>query len=251
MDAFVFEGEETPMLLRKRVVGGLVIGFLALVGLWSALSSLFGVSNEIDAEPLQDWVDGLGPAGPLAFIGVMAVSVLFAPIPNAPIFLAAGLVWGAVLGTVYSVCGLMLGSVAAFYSARWLGRRWMPRLIGARATERLDAIAGRMGGRLIFWARLLPAVNFDWISFVAGVTAISFPRFVVPSLAGMIIPTAVFVVAGDGLGSDIRLTLGAGSFWLAGIVLSAAYFWWAAGRAKRARMAVPSHSGERHAEVDR
>jgi uncharacterized membrane protein YdjX (TVP38/TMEM64 family) len=204
VDDFVFEGEEPPLFL---------------------LSWMLGLSTEVDAKPLRDWVDERGAWGPLLFIGFMALSVLFAPIPNAPVFIAAGLIWGPVVGTAYSMIGLLIGSAMAFYVSRWTGRRFLARLIGRKAAERLDNLAETMGGRVVFWARMLPAINFDWISFVAGFTAIRFWVFFLYSAAGMLLPTAVFVVAGDGLGSDIRKTLAAGGAWLFGIVASAVYFW--------------------------
>jgi uncharacterized membrane protein YdjX (TVP38/TMEM64 family) len=133
--------------------------------------------------------------------------------------------------------GLLLGSVMAFYTARYVGRRYLARLIGAKAAARLDHLADTMGGRVIFWSRMLPAVNFDWVSFVAGMTSIRFRTFFVYSLLGMLLPTSVTVIAGDGLGKDLRITLAMGGVWVLGIVASAAYFWLIRRRAAARAMA--------------
>ncbi len=226
-------GGEPPLLLRRRVVVGLVLGFIAVVALYSYTTRSFGLTYTIEEEPFREWVDGFGIFGPVVFIGVMAISVLFAPIPNAPIFMAAGLAWGPVVGTAYSMAGLILGSAMAFWIARRLGRRHLPRLIGRRNAERIDAVVLEMGGRVVFWARMIPAVNFDWISYLAGMTAIPFRVFMVYSALGMLFPTAIAVVAGDGLGRDFRITLAAGGAWIAVIVISAAVYW--RRRARRAR----------------
>lgn len=218
-------GGEPPLLLRRRVVVGLVIGFVALVVAYSFTTRYFGISYTIDEEPFRAWVEGFGILGPIVFIGVMAISVLFAPIPNAPIFMAAGLAWGPVIGTAYSMAGLILGSAMAFWIARRLGRRHLPRLIGRRNAERIDALVLAMGGRVVFWSRMIPAVNFDWISYLAGMTAIPFRVFIVYSALGMLFPTAIAVIAGDGLGRDFRITLAAGGAWLAVIVASALVYW--------------------------
>ncbi len=224
--AFAGDGEGLPLLLRGRVLAGIAIACVALVVGYFAAADAFGLSLSIDAEGLQDWVGRWGPWGPVAFVAVMGLSVLFAPIPNAPIFFAAGLIWGPVLGTVYCLAGLLWGSAAAFHVARRLGRRHLPRLVGAKTAARMDGLTLRMGGQLIFWARMVPIVNFDWISFLAGLTAIGFWRFFIFSGLGMVIPTAVAVAAGDSLGRDFRLTLAIGGGWLAGVLLSALYFWW-------------------------
>lgn len=225
LDDFVSDGESTPLLLRGRVVLAIVAAFVLLAGGYLLIASLLGWSFQLDARPFQEWVDRWGLMGPLVFIAVMALSVLFAPIPNAPIFIAAGLAWGPILGTAYSMAGLLLGSVMAFYTARYFGRRHLAKLIGTKAAARLDHVADTMGGRVIFWSRMLPAVNFDWVSFVAGMTSIRFWPFFIYSLLGMFLPTTVTVIAGDGLGKDLRITLAMGGVWVAGIVASAAYFW--------------------------
>lgn len=226
IDDFVFEGESTPLLLRKRVVFSIAAAFVAIVISYFVAAEMLGVSYDIDAEPFQDWVAGWGAWGPIVFISAMALSVLFAPIPNAPIFVAAGLVWGPVIGTIYSMAGMMLGSFMAFYVSRLLGRKHLARLIGGKAAQRLDHVADNMGGRVIFWARMLPVVNFDWISFIAGLTSIRFRTFFFFSFLGMLTPTIVGVAAGDSLGRDIRITLGFGGLWVAGIVGSAMFFWY-------------------------
>jgi uncharacterized membrane protein YdjX (TVP38/TMEM64 family) len=71
----------------------------------------------------------------------------------------------------------------------------------------------------------MPGVNFDWISFVAGMTAVPFKTFIIFSFLGMIPPTALTVVMGDGLGRDPRITLAAGGVWVIAIVATGAYFW--------------------------
>jgi uncharacterized membrane protein YdjX (TVP38/TMEM64 family) len=157
-----------------------------------------------------------------------------------------------VLGTVYSMLGMTLGSALAFGVARKLGRRHLRRLIGSKAARQIDRLAETMGGQVIFWARMLPVVNFDLISFVAGLTAISFWRFLIASFLGMLVPTTIAVVAGDSLGRDIRITLGLGAFWVAGIVGSAAYVWYRRRHLRAAMQPLPASvsrldSGERPA----
>lgn len=233
---WVFEGEATPLLLRRSVVAAVVAAFLLAAGGYVGISEWLGISYTIHAEPFQEWVEDRGPLGPVVFILVMALSVLFAPIPNVPIFIAAGLAWGSVVGTIYSMIGMMLGSVLAFYCSRLLGRKHLPRLIGGRAAGRLDLLVDKMGGRVIFWARMLPVVNFDWISFLAGLTSIRFWPFFAASFLGMLLPTTVAVVAGDALGKDIRITFALAGLWVFGIVVSAAFFWYRRRQAQRARL---------------
>jgi len=245
IDVLIEEGEETPLLLQRRTIAAIVVGFLLLVAGYATATEALGLQLEIDPEPFRNWVAQWGYWGPLVYILVLAASVLFAPIPNVPIFIAAGLAWGPVLGTAYSMAGMTLGSAAAFWVARRFGRRHLARLIGRKAAARLDRLAVEAGGQVIFWARMLPVVNFDLISFVAGLTAIAFRRFIVASFLGMLVPTSMAVVAGDSLGRDIRITLALAGVWVAGIVASAAYLW---RRRRRSLARRPGPSGAHRAE---
>ena len=222
----VYDGEEVPWLLRGRVLGALGGAAVLIIGAYLVAIEVYGVPRSFDAEPFRGWVEDRGALGPVVFVLAMAFSVLFAPIPNVPIFAAAGLAWGPVLGTAYSLTGMMLGSVMAFYTARVLGRKHIHRFIGRKAAARIDHLVDSAGGQVVFWARMLPIVNFDWISFLAGVTKIRFVPFFVWSFLGMLLPTAVGVVAGDALGRDVRVTLAIGGAWVASIVLSGGYLWW-------------------------
>jgi uncharacterized membrane protein YdjX (TVP38/TMEM64 family) len=240
LEDFVFEGEETPLLLRRSVVLGIVAAFVLLLIGYFVFSIRFGFSWDLNAKPFKEWVDGFGAWGPIVFIVAMALSVLIAPIPNSPIFIAAGLAWGPIIGSIYSMAGLMLGSSMAFYVSRWLGRGWLPRLIGGKAAARIDQIADTMGGRVIFWARMVPAINFDWISFIAGLTSIRFTPFFIYSFLGFLFPTSLTVAAGDGLAHDVRITIALTGLWVLAIAATAGFFWfqrrrWAARRARAAR----------------
>jgi uncharacterized membrane protein YdjX (TVP38/TMEM64 family) len=112
----------------------------------------------------------------------------------------------------------------------------------------MDDIAETMGGRVVFWARMLPVVNFDWVSFVAGLTSIRFWPFFLFSFLGMLLPTFVAVAAGDGLGRDIRITLAYGGVWVAGVLASAFFFWYRQ-RRWRARRRADALSAETAAEL--
>lgn len=234
----VYEGEAVPWLLRGRVLVGLAVLMFLIMGVYLVLLEIFGFPTSLDAEPLQDWVDERGALGPVAFIAAMALSVLFAPVPNIPIFAAAGLIWGPVLGTVYSMVGMMIGSVLAFYTARIAGRKHIHKFIGRRAAVRIDGLVDSFGGRVVFWARMLPIVNFDWISFLAGVTSIRVAPFLLWSFVGMLLPTSVGVVAGDALGRDVRVTLVIGAVWVGSIILTGGYMLWRSRRSRDAPTAT-------------
>lgn len=189
----------TP-LLRNPAVRRRVLGLLAMGGA-GALIVLELMMGDIDSQDVRDWVDGLGVWGPILLITVLAVAMVFAPIPNPPFMIAAGIVWGTFLGVVYSIIGQLIGSAVIFVISRKFGRRFIPRLVGEDAAARIDRIAQDMGPQIVFWWRMMP-VSFDFAAYAAGLTNMSFRLFIFLVFLGSIVPTSVVVGFGDSFDSS-------------------------------------------------
>jgi|GEM_PF-5932139 len=77
---------------------------------------------------LRTWILGLGAWGPVVFVAVYAVAVV-AAIPGSLLTIAAGAMFGSVLGVVVVSVASTLGAAMAFAVARWFARdsvtRWL------------------------------------------------------------------------------------------------------------------------------
>lgn len=138
-----------------------------------------------NVENIRPWIEKQGLLGPLFIIGLLMIAIIMSPIPSAPIALAAGAIYGHTVGTFYIIIGSVLGATIAFFIARmagvdvtrkWLGHRYGKGLKGSQ----------NMLMAIIFVSRLLPFLSFDMVSYAAGVTSLSFWRFALATLAGII-----------------------------------------------------------------
>ncbi|MBT7506363.1 MAG: TVP38/TMEM64 family protein [Rhodospirillales bacterium] len=136
-------------------------------------------------------VEDAGAVGPLIIVVSIAIAVVISPLPSAPLTAISGAAYGHIWGTVYALIGAQIGAMIAFFIARKLGR--VP--VG-RMASKFDLPKGLSSPNTltisIFLARLVPAISFDAVSYVAGVTAISTLRFSLATLAGMIPMTFLF-----------------------------------------------------------
>ncbi len=138
-----------------------------------------------DGETLERWLQVPGVIGPLIIIVLMILAIVMSPLPSAPIALAAGAAYGHVEGTIYIVIGAELGAIAAFSIARLLGIDVLRKWFGEALTRTpLASQNGLMA--MVFVSRLLPFVSFDMVSYAAGLTSLSFTRFAIATLAGII-----------------------------------------------------------------
>lgn len=188
----------TRPAFRRRALAVLLLG----AGMGTLLTS--ALAGAVSVDDARGWIRDLGPWGPLLLVVVVAAAMLFSPIPNIPFFVAAGLAWGTPLGTLYSVLGQVLGATCAFWVSRKLGRKHLPRLVGAGAAQHIDRVSAHLGPQVVFWARMLPVISFDLASYAAGLTAMRYVPFVVAAGLGAIIPTAAVAHFGQALGGSLR-----------------------------------------------
>ena len=166
------------LILVLLLVVGLAAGYFALAG--SELMNLF-----TDIDVLISKVRNLGIYGPLLLIGLIALAIVFNPLPSAPIALGAGAIYGHTLGTVYVVAGAELGAILAFMIARWAGYDLTRRFFGESGS--LKGISSQNTlTTLVFVSRLIPFMSFDLVSYTAGLSPIKPWRFAVATLLGLL-----------------------------------------------------------------
>jgi len=167
----------------KIIYAAILLIILAVVYFLLANSSLGGFFS--DMELLIIKARSWGVLGPLLFIGLMVLAIVFNPLPSAPIAIAAGAVYGHTLGTVYIVIGAEIGALAAFLIARFIGADLVRQLLPGSLSM------GRFGTQngltlVVFVSRLIPFMSFDLVSYAAGLTQIKFWRFALATFLGLV-----------------------------------------------------------------
>lgn len=129
-------------------------------------------------------------------MSLMILAVIIGPIPTLPITVAAGVVFGPWLGFVYATLSALVGSLLAFWIARYAAHDFVKRTIGGHVL-RCSSCSDRTLFWLVFTARLLPVVSFAAVSYGAGLTAMSQRSFLLATALGMTPVTALLVTAGS------------------------------------------------------
>jgi uncharacterized membrane protein YdjX (TVP38/TMEM64 family) len=176
----------------------ILLGLLALgVAFSFAVDLVISRFVRLDEQRIVGWIEGFGALGPAAYILLLASTIIFTPLPSVVVDIAGGLAFGTVLATIYTIAGGMIGATVNFYIARRLGRGFVERRLGQRAMTQIDMYAERMGAKLIFLTRLIPLFNFDWVSYAAGLTRMSYRSYAIASVLGMLLPVIGITYVGD------------------------------------------------------
>jgi uncharacterized membrane protein YdjX (TVP38/TMEM64 family) len=141
-------------------------------------------------------VGELGVWGPVAFGAVYIVAaVLF--VPGAALTLAAGAVFGLVMGTIVVSIASTTAAAASFLIGRYVARdavhHWAARNPRFAA---IDRAIGQGGWKIIALLRLSPAVPFSLGNYLFGITAIRFWPYVLTSWLAMLPGTFMYVYLG-------------------------------------------------------
>ena len=144
---------------------------------------------------IESFLTRFGNFAPLVYILLLAVAIVISQIPNAPMAIAAGMLFGTFRGGLYSLVGGMLGAIACFFIARTLGITFIRKIFGKvpcfseRCKDRHIAL-------LVFLSRLIPFFSFDLVSYCAGFTNIKARTFLFATFFGMIPMTFLFTRIG-------------------------------------------------------
>lgn len=146
---------------------------------------------------LRTWILGLGAWGPVVFVAVYAVAVV-AAIPGSLLTIAAGAMFGSVLGVGVVSVASTLGAAMAFAVARWFARdsvtRWLSH--NDRFTK-LDRMTNEHGAIVVAITRLVPIFPFTLLNYGFGLTRVRFRTYVLWSWLCMLPGTVLYVVGAD------------------------------------------------------
>jgi uncharacterized membrane protein YdjX (TVP38/TMEM64 family) len=149
---------------------------------------------------------------PAVFFLIQVAQVIVAPLPGGVFPPVGAVAFGPWTALALSLSGAATGSAIAFALARRRGRPLVQRLVGRETLNRYEGILTARGGLWFFLVFLLPP-PVDALCAIAGLSTLSFWRFMILTTLGRLPGTAlsIFVVSG--------LAARAGWVWLAAAVV--------------------------------
>jgi uncharacterized membrane protein YdjX (TVP38/TMEM64 family) len=201
--------------------------FLAIVAGITILVAVAMFVPVPTAVQLRDWAESLGPWFPVAFL-LAHIVVTVVPVPRTAFTLAAGLLFGPVLGIVIAVAASTGSAVLAVLLVRAAGWQ-LNRLVRHRAVDKVDERLRNRGWRAILALRLIPVVPFAALNYAAGASAVRLMPYTLATLAGVLPGTAAVVVLGDALAGHVSpmlylVSVCTGALGLAGLFLEIRHY---------------------------
>ena len=170
---------------RRRLItiAPLILVLAALAGTaWY----YFAQYDSISRQNVEAFVRGFGAWAPVAYAALYIISALIpllAPLLSA----VGGLLFGAVRGTLYIIVIATASALVPFSLARRLGRDFVAsKLKGKRLEEIYEQSGGSKGFTFIVLMRLIPVLPWEVQNYVAGLTKVGVPTFLLATMVGTI-----------------------------------------------------------------
>ena len=176
----------------------LLLGLLMFApSLWAEVQRWFGLIT--DREWIRATIQSYGWAAPLVFIGVQIAQVIAAPVPGEATGFIGGYLFGSLLGFIYSSIGLTTGSLINFGIGRFLGERFVRRLIPEEKFKRIDRMVNRQGVIAVFFMFVIPGFPKDYLSLALGLTTLPLKVFAILACIGRMPGTLLLSLKGASL----------------------------------------------------
>ena len=226
----------TPAASRSK----LVVRILLLVVLLAAfVVALRWVKESGLMDRAFDWIKSLGPWGPVAFIAIYIVAVIFF-VPASVFTLGAGFVYGMTWGSIWVLLAANIAAEITFLLGRYLARGWLEhRMEKFPRFKAIDEAVTREGWKIVALIRLAPVFPFSLMSYAFGLTRIPFWHYAAANLA-MIPGTLMYVYFGSiGRAATEKKPLGVTIAILVLVVIVVLYITRVAKRALATKISTP------------
>jgi len=198
-------GHHHPLLNPRAISKGLL-----LIATFAAIGFLLeglGLRDALDTHWIDAEVKGRGLHGDLLFVVIGALAVCIG-LPRQGVCFLAGYAFGFAEGLGWSTLASMLGCIATFFYARFMGRGF----VLARFPERIARIDAFLAGNtfaMTLLIRLLPVGSNVITNLAAGVSGGRAIPFFAGSLLGYLPQSIVFALLGSGIQVDPVFRIGA------------------------------------------
>ena len=149
-------------------------------------------------EDLAEYLRSFGAMTVFVSTFLMVLQTLFTPLPLFLLAGANGFIFGLWYGVLITLGGSLLGASMAFYLARGFGRGIISRCLKEAYMVKVDRMSHSQGPWMVFMARLVPVIPSSIISYVAGLSKMTFRGFFIATALGKFPEIVIYTALGHG-----------------------------------------------------
>lgn len=171
------------ILLKKQSLYRLIFCGIVCAIIFAAIFYVLcftgGIRFITNQQALQEYINGFGAGAVIVYILFSFLQVVILPVPGSVTVAAGVVLFGWLPCAIYSFIGILLGSITAFAIGRLIGYKAVCWIVGK---DDLDKWLSKIKGKdylILSLMFLLPMFPDDVLCFVAGLSSMTWPYFIV------------------------------------------------------------------------
>ena len=184
-----------------------IVCYFTFIPFQSKVNGIFMLFSSMSVESIIGYIRSFGIYAAVVSFFLMIFQSMIAPLPAFLITFANAAVFGWWQGAILSWTSAMAGASLCFFIARIYGRGAVEKLTSKYAMNSIDVFFERYGKNTILICRLLPFVSFDFVSYAAGLTSMSFMSFLIATGLGQLPATIVYSYVGGMLTGSTKIVV--------------------------------------------
>lgn len=168
---------------------------LACIILLVALIAVFVLSKASNIDAGIEFVGRHTIVGPLLLVVWRIVGIIFPALPAGVISFAAVPIFGWFHTYIYTLLGILIGTSLAFFLARTFRERLVQKFMTLKKIHKLESeISKKKQFFAIVALRLFTVPVMDFSSYIAGLTKISYKKFILATLLASLPDILIFYI---------------------------------------------------------
>ena len=154
--------------LLRMVLLGILLVFISYIFRKAGPLIIATVSNPVK---LKYWLKFSGSLSMLFFIILQTITLVMTPIPSEALLLTGGYLFGTIPGAVCSLGGIFLGTIIAFWVARYFGLPLVKKLVPQRLWDKFgNVLQNPLFEPILLIVFLIPGFPKDALTYIVGLT---------------------------------------------------------------------------------
>lgn len=186
--------------LKKNIPSILTLTVLAVLTICLFQTGIFSSGDKMEL-----FLKKAGILAPAVFIAIQILQVVFPLIPGGISCVIGVVVFGPLYGFVYNYAGMVIGSGIAFWLGRKYGKSFILKFVSEAKYQKYEAWLdkGKKFDILFSLAIFLPCSPDDLLCMIAGLTSMSFRKFMILYMLCKPLSLAAYSVGFEALSSGL------------------------------------------------
>ena len=137
----------------------------------------------------------------LFIISYVIMSMLF--LPTLPLNILAGVLWGALLGGIYSLVALSISTTITFFLTRYLAYEYIQRYFTHKYWKWIMNNVNESGWKIVAFTRVNPIFPTSLLNYFYGFTSIKYSHYILASVIFLLPLVLAFSYLGSSIGNAV------------------------------------------------